>query len=117
MSLPVQRGDVYRANLNPKEGSEQDGVRPVLVVSRNSINTNSSVVVIVPFTDAANKKRDYPSHVRFKAGTAGLTMDSIALCEQVRAISKTRLLVTLGSLSRAEMTSIEAALKITLDLP
>ena len=44
-------------------------------------------------------------------------MDSIALCEQVRAISKTRLLVTLGSLSRAEMTSIEAALKITLDLP
>lgn len=117
MQLPVQRGDVYRANLQPSEGSEQDGIRPVVIVSRNAMNQNSPVVVIVPFTDARNKTKTYPSHVRFKAGTAGLTMDSIAVCEQVRAVSKSRLKLALGKLSRAELASIEAALKITLDLP
>jgi mRNA interferase MazF len=114
--LPVERGDVFRANLHPTEGSEQDGIRPVVVISRDAINRSSPVVVIVPLTDAANKSRIYPSYVRFKAGTAGLAMDSVAVCEQVRAISKTRLKSLLGKLNRAELTSIEAALKITLDL-
>ncbi len=59
----------------------------------------------------------YPSHIRFKSGTAGLTMDSIAVCEQVLAISKSRLKSLLGKLNRAELASIEGALKITLDLP
>ena len=117
MLLPIERGDVFRANLHPTEGSEQDGIRPVVVVSRDAINRSSPVVVIVPFTDAANKAKTYPSHVRFKAGTAGLTMDSIAVCEQVRAISKSRLKSALGKLNRSELASIEAALKITLDLP
>lgn len=117
MLLPIERGDVVRANLHPAEGSEQDGIRPVVVVSRDAINRSSPVVIIVPFTDAANKSRIYPSHVLFKAGTAGLAMDSVAVCEQVRAISKTRLKSLLGKLNRAELTSIEAALKITLDLP
>jgi mRNA interferase MazF len=117
LQLPVQRGEIYRANLNPKEGSEQDGIRPVVVVSRDAINRSSPVIVIVPCTDAANKTKVYPSHVRFKAGTSGLTMDSIATCEQVRAISKTRLKARLGILSRADMASIEAAIKIALDLP
>jgi mRNA interferase MazF len=115
--LLVQRGDVFRANLTPTEGAEQDGVRPVLVVSRDAINRSIPLVVVVPLTDAANKTKTYPSHVRFKAGCAGLTMESIALCEQIRAISKTRLKSKMGTLNRAEMTSIEAALKITLDLP
>ena len=117
MLSPIERGDVLRANLNPPEGSEQDGIRPVVVISRDAINRSSPVVVIVPLTEAANKTRTYPSHVRFKAGTAGLTLDSIAICEQVRAISKSRLKSLLGKLNRAEMASIEAALKITLDLP
>ena len=117
MQLPVQRGEVYRANLHPTEGAEQDGVRPVLIVSRDAINRSSPVVIIVPLTDAANKTKVYPSHVRFKAGTAGLSMDSIAVCEQIRAISKTRLKQRLGNLSRSDMTAIEAAMKITLDLP
>ena len=117
MLLPVQRGDVFRANLHPTEGAEQDGVRPVLVISRDAINKSSPVVIIVPLTDAANKTRTYPSHVAFKAGTAGLTIDSIAMCEQVRAISKTRLKSKLGNINRAEMASVEAALRITLDLP
>jgi mRNA interferase MazF len=115
--LPVQRGDVLLANLQPTEGSEQSGTRPVIVVSRDAINKNSPVVVVVPFTDAANKTRIYPSHVRFKAGVAGLTIDSIAVCEQIRAISKTRFKNLLGKLTKSEMASIDAAIQITLDLP
>jgi mRNA interferase MazF len=116
MSLPLQRGDVFKADLDPHEGSEQAGTRPVVVVSRDAINNFSPVVVIVPITDAANKKKIYPSHVRVAAGTAGLTMDSIVVCEQVRAISKSRLRTHLGKFDKATLTSIEAALKITLDL-
>jgi mRNA interferase MazF len=115
--LPVQRGDIYLANLDPLQGSEQNGQRPVVVVSRDALNNNSPIVVVIPCTDAANKKKIYPSHVRIKAGAGGLTMDSVVLCEQVRAISKDRLKKHMGTLSRSEIASIEASLKITLDLP
>jgi mRNA interferase MazF len=114
---PVQRGDVFQADLNPVKGSEQGGTRPVVVISRDAINRSSPVVVIVPFTEAANKTKIYPSHVRFQVGTGGLTLESIAICEQVRAINKTRLKDLLGKLTRSELASIEAAVKITLDLP
>jgi mRNA interferase MazF len=116
MSLPPQRGDVFTADLEPHEGSEQGGTRPVVVVSRDALNKFSPIVVVVPITDAANKKKVYPSHVQVAAGIAGLTMDSLVLCEQVRAINKTRLKRQLGKLDKAKLTSIEAALKITLDL-
>jgi mRNA interferase MazF len=115
MNSPL-RGDVFMASLDPSEGSEQGGTRPVVVVSRDAINKFSPVVVIASITAAENKKKIYPSHVKISAGTAGLTMDSIVICEQVRAISKTRLKQMLGKFDKATMTSIEAALKITLDL-
>jgi mRNA interferase MazF len=110
------RGDVFMANLEPAEGSEQGGTRPVVVVSRDALNRFSPVVVICSITDAANKKI-YPSHVRVAAGVGGLTLDSIVICEQVRAISKTRLKRPLGKFDKRVLTSIEAALKIALDLP
>jgi mRNA interferase MazF len=113
----VRRGDVFVANLEPILGSEQAGTRPVVVVSRDALNRFSPVVVICSITDAANKTKIYPSHVRVSAGTAGLKLDSIVICEQVRAISKTRLKAALGKFDKTVMTSIEAALKITLDLP
>jgi len=115
MSLPL-RGDVFVANLDPSEGSEQGGTRPVVVVSRDALNKFSPIVVIASITDAANKKKIYPSHVKVSAGIGGLTIDSIVICEQVRAINKTRLKAMLGKFDKATMTSIEAALKITLDL-
>ena len=115
--MPILRGDVFMANLEPHEGSEQGGTRPVVVVSRDALNNASPVVVIAPITDAGNKKKIYPSHVRVANGRGGLTMDSVVICEQVRAISKTRLVRQLGKFDRTVMTSIEAALKITLDLP
>ncbi len=63
------------------------------------------------------EKKIYPTHVKVPAGTGGLRMESIVICEQVRAISKTRLKDVLGKFDKSVMTSIEAALKIALDLP
>ena len=110
------RGELFMANLEPSEGSEQGGTRPVVVVSRDALNRFSPVVVVCSITDAANKKKIYPSHVKVSAGTGGLRIDSIVVCEQIRAISKTRLKDPLGKFDKSVMTSIEAALKITLDL-
>jgi mRNA interferase MazF len=112
----VLRGDVFMARLDPTEGSEQAGTRPVVVISRDAINKFSPVVVVCPITDAANKSKVYPSHVRVAAGAGGLSIDSIVVCEQVRSINKTRLKTMLGKFDRAIMVSIEAAIKITLDL-
>ncbi|MFI5115529.1 MAG: type II toxin-antitoxin system PemK/MazF family toxin [Terriglobales bacterium] len=114
--LPVLRGDVFVAILDPAEGSEQGGTRRVVVVSRDSLNKYSPVVCICPITDAENKKRVYPSHVPIPAGVGGQTIDGIVVCEQVRTISKTRLRELKGKFDRTVMTRIDAALKIALDL-
>ncbi|MFY9908370.1 MAG: type II toxin-antitoxin system PemK/MazF family toxin [Candidatus Sulfotelmatobacter sp.] len=113
----VLRGDVFTVSLEPVQGSEQGGTRPVVVVSRDALNKFSPVVVICSITDAANKTKVYPSHVRVAAGSGGLKLESIVVCEQVRAINKTRLRDALGKFDKAVMTRIDAALKITLDLP
>jgi len=116
-ALQPMRGDVFCAQLNPIQGSEQGGTRPVVVVSRDAINRFSPIVIVVPATDLGNKKKILPSHVKVAAGSGGLTLDSVILCEQVRSIAKTRLTTHMGRLDKAIMTSIDAALKITLDLP
>jgi mRNA interferase MazF len=111
------RGDVYLASLDPSQGSEQAGTRPVIVVTRDAINMRSPVVVVVPLTIRGNKNRLLPSHVEIKMGEAGLTSDAVALCEQVRAVSVTRLTKVLGHLSAATISQLNSALKIALDLP
>ena len=104
------------ARLEPREGSEQGGERPVIIMSRDSINQNSPVVVVVPVTDRGHKRRLYPSHVVLKAGDGGLTKESVALGEQVRAINTTRFTSYMGHLSGNSLTQIAAALEIVLDL-
>jgi mRNA interferase MazF len=112
----MKRGDVFDARLNPTEGSEQAGVRPVIVVSRDAINKSSPVIVVVPLTKAANVKRNYPNNVTIEKGAGGLTFESILLGGQVRAISKSRLLRQRGTLSTEIMQQVDRALRITLDL-
>jgi mRNA interferase MazF len=112
----MMRGDVYDARLNPTEGSEQAGVRPVVIVSRNAINQYSPVIVVVPVTDAANLKRTYPSDVLVRQPEGGLTLDSVALTGQVRAIAKTRLLRRRGALSSQTLALVAEALRVTMDL-
>lgn len=110
------RGDVFSAGLDPTEGSEQAGTRPVVVISRDSINANSPVVVVVPITDAANVRRVYPSHAHLPKGTGGLKMDSIAKAEQIRAIQVSRFVGYHGRLDRDALARIEEAIRITLAL-
>lgn len=112
----MRRGDVYEARLSPTEGSEQAGTRPVIIVSRDAINRYSPVIVVVPLTKATNVRRDYPSNVRLTRGEGGLTVDSVALGGQVRAIAKSRLLRYRGHLSAETMRQVNGALRITLDL-
>lgn len=110
------RGDVYCALLDPTKGSEQAGTRPVIIVSRDAINLHSPLVIVVPVTGRENKTTIYPSQVVLKAGDGGLAKESVALGEQVRAMSKGRLGKPLGHLPGHRMTEINAALKIALDL-
>lgn len=112
----MKRGEVFDAKLDPTEGSEQAGVRPVVIVSRDAINRNSSVIVIAPLTNASNVKRNYPNNVYVSKEEGGLTIDSVLLGGQVRAISKTRLLRRRGMLTDTTMEAVDRALRITLDL-
>lgn len=113
----AKRGDVFEANLNPAQGSEQSGTRPVVVISRDVINASSPTIVVVPVTGLENKRKLYPSHVKLEAGSGGLSKDSVALAEHVRSISQTRLGRQLGHLRLDQISLISAAIKITLDLP
>jgi mRNA interferase MazF len=113
----VRRGDVYDARLDPAKGSEQAGSRPVIIVSRNAINAASPVVLAVPCTTYRHGRRIYPSQVLLRAPDGGLEVDSLALGEQVRALSKTRLFRRRGALSLGALRQVDAVLLIALDLP
>ncbi len=112
----ILRGEVYSARLDPTEGSEQAGSRPVVIVSRNAINANSGIVLAVPCTTYRGQ-RIYPSQILLHSPDGGLSTDSIALGEQVRVLSHGRLLRRLGMLSATAIAGIEQALLIAFDLP
>lgn len=99
----MKRGDVYNVRLDPVEGSEQGGSRPVIVVSRNAINTSSPTVLAVPYPTYRQGKRIYVTQVSISGPEGGLSADSITLGEQVRILSKSRFGDYRGSLSVATM--------------
>ena len=108
-------GEVYRANLNPTEGSKQSETGPVIVVSRNAINYNSPEVLVVPCTTDRGQ-RIYPSQVSIGAGEGGLRQNSIAMAEQVNAIDKVRLNELWGALPDLTLDRSDSELLIALDL-
>ena len=112
----MTRGEIYEARLDPTEGSEQSGSRPVIIVSRDAINANSPVVLVVPCTTDRGQ-RTYPSQIRLRAGEGGLRQDSIAMGEQVRATDKRGLGEFWGNLSGPALIRLDRALLIALDLP
>lgn len=113
----MRRGEVYDARLDPTEGSEQAGSRPVVIVSRDAINAASPVILTVPCTTYRPGRRLYPSQVLLHAPDGGLTADSVALGEQVRALAKSRLGRQRGMLSAQALAALNRALLIALDLP
>ena len=113
----MRRGEVYDARLDPTEGSEQAGIRPVVIVSRDAINAASPVILVVPCTTHRAGRRLYPSQVPLHAPDGGLDVDSVALGEQVRALATSRLGRRRGQLSAQALTQLDRALLIALDLP
>jgi mRNA interferase MazF len=112
----MKRGEVYDARLDPVEGSEQRGSRPVVVISRDAINESSPVVSAAPCTTYREGRRIYPSQVLVKAPEGGLDADSVILGEQVRVLDKKRLLRRRGNLTSATMALVNEALRIAFDL-
>jgi mRNA interferase MazF len=108
---------VYLARLDPTEDSEQTGMRPVIIVSRDAINRASPVVIIVPCTPWSRDRHIYPSQVVIEAPQGGIRGDSIALGEQLRAISKNRLKKRWGALDPETMRQLDRCLLIAMDLP
>ena len=109
---------VYTAVLDPVRGSEQAGQRPVLVVSRESINQILPIINVVPLTSLKSSDRKiYPNEVLLPAGTGGIALDTIVLCYQVRTLDKTRLLTELGEITDRKVRSqIVSALRFQLDI-
>ena len=111
----IRRGDVYLARIDA-EGGQARAERAVVVISRDSLNQSSPVVVVVPVVDKTSRRRIYPSQTIIRAGDGGLTVESVALGEQVRAISVSRLGQQLGHLATHTIAEVSAVLKIVLDL-
>src|SRR6185295_12444905 len=94
--MNVSRWSVWRANLDPVVGSEQGRTRPVLVISNGSLNEILPVVNVIPITSRKPNRRVYPNETALRANTGGLTLDSIALCYQIRTLDKQRLTELFG---------------------
>ena len=104
----IQRGDVFLVNLDPVVGSEIGKTRPAIVLQNELANQTSSTVTVVPIS--SNTKRVFPFQVLLAAGEGGLERESKALCEQIRTLSRRRLLQQLGSLPAERLEEIRTAL-------
>ena len=111
----VKRGDIYYADLSPVVGSEQGGVRPVLIVQKNVGNKFSPTVIAAAITSQINKAK-MPTHIEIGAADYGLSKDSVILLEQVRTIDKKRLKERIGHLNENLMDKVNEAIEISLGL-
>lgn len=112
----VHRGDIYYADLSPVVGSEQGGVRPVLIV-QNDVGNKFSPTVIAAAITSQHDKANLPTHIEVNAENTGLLKDSVVLLEQVRTIDKHRLKEKMGRLDKTSMQQVNQALSISFGLP
>lgn len=112
---PIQRGDIYYADLTPITGSEQGGIRPVLVIQNNVGNHYSPTVIAAAITGYVKGKRQ-PTHVRLRGAACGLFRDSTVLLEQLRTLDKSRLGEYMGSVGEDKMREVDTALNISVGL-
>ncbi|HHY61487.1 MAG: type II toxin-antitoxin system PemK/MazF family toxin [Bacillota bacterium] len=113
--MDVKRGDVFYADLNPVVGSEQGGLRPVLVI-QNDIGNYYSPTTIVAALTSRIKRAKLPTHVELPAGQGYLAVDSVVLLEQLRTIDKTRLHDRICTLDEEIMKRVNRAAEISLGL-
>ena len=109
----INRGDLYSACLDPVVGSEQGGIRPVLVIQNDVGNRHSPTVIVLAVTGQINKAR-LPTHVPVPAEGNGLMKDSVSLAEQIRTLDKRRLRERIGTIAPEVMDKVSQALRISL---
>ena len=113
MDRKIMRGEIYYADLSPVIGSEQGGMRPVLVLQNNVGNKHSPTVIVAVITSRLGKPK-LPTHV--KLGASYLAKDSMVLLEQIRTVDKRRLLEYIGHVTLDEMSTIERALLVSVGI-
>ena len=115
VNLEIKRGDLYYADLSPVVGSEQGGVRPVLIIQNDIGNKYSPTVIIAAITSQINKAK-LPTHIEISANEYGLNKDSVILLEQIRTIDKKRIREKIGCLDNNVMLKVDNGLQISLGL-
>ncbi len=113
--MNIKRGDIYYADLSPVVGSEQGGVRPVLIV-QNDVGNKYSPTVIAAAITSQQTKANIPTHIHIGCESSGLAKNSVVLLEQVRTIDKKRLKEKMGCVDRNAMNQIDQAISISLGL-
>ena len=111
----IRRGDIYYADLRPVVGSEQGGVRPVLIVQNEAGNRHSSTVICAAITSKMNKAK-LPTHIELDSRYCDIAKDSVILLEQIRTIDKQRLKEKVCHIDNDIMKRVNEALKISLEL-
>lgn len=113
--MVIKRGDVFYADLSPVIGSEQGGIRPVLIIQNDIGNKYSPTVIVAAITSQINKAK-LPTHVEISGNECGLAKDSVVLLEQIRTIDKKRLREKIGHLDTETLKKVNEALEISLGL-
>ncbi len=113
--MSVKRGDIYYADLSPVVGSEQGGLRPVLIVQNDVGNKHSPTVIAAAITSKISKTH-LPTHIDIHASNFGLARDSVVLLEQIRTIDKMRLKEKMGHLDEGVMNEVNSALAVGFGL-
>ena len=108
----IKRGDMFYADLSPVVGSEQGGIRPVLIIQNDMGNKYSPTVIAAAITSQIGKNK-LPTHIEISSQNSGLKSDSVILTEQIRTIDKSRLKGYVGVLEKDQMKEVEKALKIS----
>ena len=113
--MDILRGDLYYADLSPVVGSEQGGIRPVVVIQNNIGNHYSPTVIVAAIT--SRRKRRMPTQVKLYKQASGLYKLSFAMLEQVRTIDRSRLIRYIGTLDEPTMEKVDNAIAVSLGLP
>ncbi|MCL2401503.1 MAG: type II toxin-antitoxin system PemK/MazF family toxin [Oscillospiraceae bacterium] len=115
MTTGIKRGDIFYADLSPVVGSEQGGMRPVLIVQNDTGNKHSPTVIAAAITSQINKAR-LPTHIELGARSYGLSKDSVVLLEQIRTLDKKRLKERMGQLDDKLMNQVDSAIAVSFGL-
>lgn len=114
----MKRGDLYWAALQPRSGSEQQGRRPVIVLSHDGFNESPTwrSIIVIPCTTSAAQGRRGPTVVSLARGSGGLREECAAVCHQITTLDRSKLTQKIGSLPSADLQAVEAGIRAALDL-